>query len=197
VAHLYIWHDSFISDTMWLIHMCDMTHSHMWHVSFVSYVTWLIYIYDMTHSFQIRCDSFIYVTWLIHIRDMTHLYRTWRGSFIYVTQRFHTRTHVCQKCRVTCMYVYVCVCVFVCVCVSHMWIYLNIGLGKWHVTGCRRLIESPKLQIISHKSATKCSSLLRKMIYIDKGSYASSPPCTMHHGVYLCCWVLLGSIFYS
>jgi len=44
-------------------------------------------------------------------------------------------------------------------------------------TGWRRLIGSPKLQIIFHKKATKCRSLLRKMTYKDKGSYESSPPC--------------------
>jgi len=40
-----------------------------------------------------------------------------------------------------------------------------------------RLIGSPKLQIIFHKRATKYRALLRKMIYKDKGSYESSPPC--------------------
>ena len=45
-------------------------------------------------------------------------------------------------------------------------------------TGWRRLIGSPKLQIIFHKRATKYRSLLRKMIYQDKGSYESSPPCS-------------------
>ena len=44
-------------------------------------------------------------------------------------------------------------------------------------TGWRRLIGSPKLQIIFHKRATKYGSLLRKMTYKDKGSYESSPPC--------------------
>ena len=43
-------------------------------------------------------------------------------------------------------------------------------------TGWRRLIGSPKLQIIFHKRATNCRSLLRKMTYKDKGSYESSPP---------------------
>ena len=46
------------------------------------------------------------------------------------------------------------------------------------VTGWRRLIGSPKLQIIFHERATKYRSLLRKMTYKDKGSYESSPPCT-------------------
>ena len=45
------------------------------------------------------------------------------------------------------------------------------------VTGWRRLIGSPKLQIIFHKRATKYRALLRKMTYKDKGSYESSPPC--------------------
>ena len=44
-------------------------------------------------------------------------------------------------------------------------------------TGWRRLIGSPKLQIIFHKKATKYMSLLRKMTYKDEGSYESSPPC--------------------
>ena len=44
-------------------------------------------------------------------------------------------------------------------------------------TGWRRLIGSPKLQIIFHKRATKYRALLRKMTYKDKRSYESSPPC--------------------
>ena len=44
-------------------------------------------------------------------------------------------------------------------------------------TGWRRLIGSPKLQIIFHKRATKYRSLLRKITYKDKGSHESSPPC--------------------
>jgi len=47
-------------------------------------------------------------------------------------------------------------------------------------TGWRRLIGSPKLQIIFHKRATKHSSFLWKMTYKDKGSYESSPPCMWH-----------------
>ena len=46
------------------------------------------------------------------------------------------------------------------------------------ITGWRRLIGSPKLQVIFHKRATKYRSLLRKMTYKDKGSYESLPPCT-------------------
>ena len=46
------------------------------------------------------------------------------------------------------------------------------GHAEW-----RRLIGSPKLQIIFHKRAIKYRSLLRKMTCKDKGSYESSPPC--------------------
>jgi len=46
------------------------------------------------------------------------------------------------------------------------------------VTGWRRLIGSPKLQIIFHKRATKYRALLRKITYKDKGSYESLPPCS-------------------
>jgi len=37
--------------------------------------------------------------------------------------------------------------------------------------------EDSQLQIIFHKRATKCRSLLRNMAYKDTGSHASSPPC--------------------
>jgi len=45
-------------------------------------------------------------------------------------------------------------------------------------TGWRRLIGSPKLQIIFHKRATRYRALLLKMTSKDKGSYESLPPCT-------------------
>ena len=47
-------------------------------------------------------------------------------------------------------------------------------------TGWRRLIGSPKLQVIFHRRATKHRSHLRKMTYKDKGSYESSPPCIIY-----------------
>ena len=60
--------------------------------------------------------------------------------------------------------------------------------------GWRRLLGSPKLQIIFHKRATKYRSLLQKMTYKDKGSYASSPPCISKsyflHTSCVCCGVL-------
>jgi len=57
----------------------------------------------------------------------------------------------------------------------HIYIYMFIFVCA--CTGWRRLIGSLKMQIILHKRATKCMSLLRKMTYKDKGSYESSPPC--------------------
>jgi len=62
-------------------------------------------------------------------------------------------------------YVYICV---------HKNVFL---VTMCRATGWRRLIGSPKLQITFHKRATKYRSLLPKMIYKDKGSYESSPPC--------------------
>jgi len=58
-------------------------------------------------------------------------------------------------------------------------VYIHIvNIQCQHVsTGWRRLIGSPKLQIIFHKRATKYRALLRKMTYKDKGSCESSPPC--------------------
>jgi len=74
--------------------------------------------------------------------------------------------------------------------VLRMWVYDHVYLcmhvcmhACMHVctyryTGWRRLIGSPKSQIIFHKRATKYRLLLRKMPYQDKGAYGSSPPCS-------------------
>jgi len=51
--------------------------------------------------------------------------------------------------------------------------------GDIRATGWRRLIGSPKLQIIFHKRATKYRALLPKTTYSDKGPYESSPPCIL------------------
>ena len=84
--------------------------------------------------------------------------------------RVHTRcnTHyntvlIATWQQYACIYVRVCMYVFTYVCVEAC-------------TGWRRLIGSPKLQIIFHKRATRYRSLLRKMTYKDKGSDESSPP---------------------
>ena len=60
---------------------------------------------------------------------------------------------------------------------SRVWHDPNTNGIRMCDTGWRRLIGSPKLQIIFHKRATKYGSLLRKMTCKDKGSYESSPPC--------------------
>jgi len=67
-----------------------------------------------------------------------------------------------------------CICILVC---NKCRIPLYGINGVYHNTGWRRLIGSPKLQIIFHKRATNYRALLRKMTYKDKGSYESSPPC--------------------
>ena len=52
-----------------------------------------------------------------------------------------------------------------------------VGSTPGSGTGWRKLIGSPKSQIIFYKRATKYRSLLQTMTYKDKGSYESSPPC--------------------
>ena len=52
-------------------------------------------------------------------------------------------------------------------------------------TGWRKPIGCLKLQVIFRKRATNYRALLRKMIYKDKVSYDSTPPCTWH-GSFLC-----------
>ena len=107
-------------------------------------------------------------------------------------------THVC-----VCRYIYVCsstyICICMCVCILHTHAYTHVCVCVYiythsaavytqiqlenldtesqglqpHVTGWRRLTESPKLQIIFHNRATKYRSLLQKMTCKDKGSYES------------------------
>ena len=85
------------------------------------------------------------------------------------TYKWGVRAHMCNVTRMNAvMAQYACVMAYVC----------NI---THECTGWRRLIGSPKLQIIFHKRATKYRSLLWKMTYEDKGSYESSPPCIMSH----------------
>ena len=68
--------------------------------------------------------------------------------------------------------------ILMCVTHSHMSASYHTYENESCHTGWRRLIGSPKLQIIFHKRATKYRALLRKITDKDKGSYESSPPCT-------------------
>jgi len=63
---------------------------------------------------------------------------------------------------------------------SYLWYTYDLFTSvTWLIhRGWRRLIGSRKMQIISHKTATKYRSLLLKMTYKDKGSYESSPLCS-------------------
>jgi len=108
--------------------------------------------------------------------------------------RTHTHTHIHnqstplvfswlhQSSCASCIYIYICKSIEM---YGQTHIFKNEtqkrNTGDLHsldfATGWRRLIESPKLQIIFHKRATKYRSLLRKMTYKDKASYESSPPC--------------------
>ena len=67
-----------------------------------------------------------------------------------------------------------------------------MGVDVFVCTGWRRLIGSPKFQIIFHKKATKYRALLQKMTYKDKGSYESSPPSISWK---ICCNILHICIF--
>jgi len=104
-------------------------------------------IYMYTHTFK-----YMYMNICIHTRTRARnpLPDDWA---------VHTHTHLYKS-----VYIYIYTHTYTCK-------YANI------CTGWRRLIGSPKLEIIFHKRATKYRSLLQKMTYKDKGSYESSPPC--------------------
>jgi len=77
---------------------------------------------------------------------------------------------------------------------TRMYIYTRVFIRTYMYTctcihtGWRRLIGSPKLQIIFYKRATKYRSLLPRMIYEDKASCDSSPPCTHTHTLFIYMW---------
>jgi len=66
LTHSYVWHNSFICETLhirmyaWHIHMRGVAHSDMGYESFVS-ITWPIHMCKMTHGYVCR-DIFIRVT---------------------------------------------------------------------------------------------------------------------------------------
>jgi len=55
----------------------------------------------------------------------------------------------------------------------------NVVHNTCGTTGWRRPIGCLKLQVIFCKRATNYRALLRKMIYEDKISYGSTPPCSL------------------
>jgi len=192
---LYVWHDSFICVT-WLVHTrdmtrpymshtCDMTRSYMWHASCMC-VTWLVHM----------CD--ICMPWLLHMCAMTPscvrhgVFTCYCGVFS--AYMYKWLVHVCDTCMTwflqMCDMAPSCVChdSFVCVtCLIHLRLWHFPSLYVWHNsftcvtwllrTGWRRLIRSPKLQVIFRKRATNYRAVLWKVTYKDKASYESSPPC--------------------
>ena len=98
-------------------------------------------------------NAYLYIYILTYICIYIHVY-------IYLS---YVETHVSH---VSCIYIFV-VCRDSCV---------TCLIPHIASTGWRRLIGSPKLQIIFHKRATKYRSLLQKMTYKDKASYESSSP---------------------
>jgi len=164
MSHIWMSHVTRINESCHT-YECVMSSSWMGHVTYkwnwsrLTQVQNMSYIWHKFFSHECRTSSmpqwYSALTW-----DTTHLYMwhihhtcaTQHTYFICVTWRIHSRSHI-QGCHS----------LFV--------------VSSFACTGWRRLIGSPKSQIIFHKRATRCTSLLRKMTYTDKGSYESSQPC--------------------
>jgi len=118
---------------------------------------------------------------------MSSICLSWMGwGFLVTLACVEGLLYVVCVCMRVCVCVCACVHVCMCACVleqvytltrkaTHA--YTHDTPRHAHNTGWRRLLGSPKSQIIFHKRATKYKSLLRKMTYKDKGSYESSPSC--------------------
>jgi len=119
---------------------------------------------------HIRIHVHVHVHIHIHVHIHTHIHIN-----IHVHIHVHIHTHLYMHIHVH-IYIHIDI---------QIDLHIDIHNTQWYLTytyvsidtGWRRLIGSPKLQIISHKRATTHRSLLRKMTYKDKGSYESSPPC--------------------
>jgi len=123
-------------------------------------------VFTYTHNSVHNCVADVCVR--KHVYIYLHVYRQ-KHTNTYTDMNVFTHTHTSEH-------------LFVAdVCVRkrvYIYIYMFTDKNTQTHTGWRRLIGTPKLQIIFHKRATKYRSLLRKMTYKDKGSYESSPPYT-------------------
>ena len=149
-----------------MIHTCDMA---------PSFEKWIIYFCGIIRAY-VWLGAFICVVPLIHTRDMTRKVRSLHVIIIHMCDMTHSSL-VCVTWFVHHFYVWhdsfiIC---------SVTWLIPHLCVTWLIPTGWRRLIGSPKLQIIFHKRAKKYRALLLKMTYKDKGSYESSPPCTRYH----------------
>jgi len=102
---------------------------------------------------------------------------------IYIHTYIHTDTHAHTH---THTYIYICLRVYV-----RVWVCVGLyelsALNTNHKVslGWRRLVGCLKLRVIFSKRATNYRALLRKMIYEDKASYDSTPPCMSYlQGLY-------------
>jgi len=125
------------------------------HVYTRIYIYMYICIYIYTHL-----EMYINIYCHVHSHTLTHTSCLW-GLINVTRSNSSKKNNMC-----VCTYIYM-----------HIYVYTYTQEHIYVYTGWRRLIGSPKLQIIFHKRATKYRSLLRKMTYEDKASYESSPPC--------------------
>ena len=134
--------------------------------------------------------------WFVDVRECTYTYtrtlidphprvHTYTYTHIRTYTNIHTSVEACVYAK--CMYViFFHIYIHTSIIHTHSRTHIYMHTRVEECTGWRRLIGSPKLQIIFHKRATKYRSLLWKTTYKDKGSYESSPPCSVW--CILCMW---------
>jgi len=136
------------------------------------------YTYMYTHVYTLIFAAFFWHCISVPSREDTYIH-TYICIYIYI----HVHVYTCACIHVCCFFVhlislplsiYMYMCTFINI---HTYIQIYVYICIYTRTGWRRLIGSPKLQIIFPKRATEYRSLVRKMTYEDKGSYESSPPC--------------------
>jgi len=104
----------------------------------------------------------IYVFVFVYLYVCLQLWMRVCFMFVCMHVCMHVRIHVCMR-----IYTYIFMRIYMC------------ALSKYICTGLRRPIGCLKLQVIFRKRATNYMAFLRKMVYEDKASYGSSPPCTV------------------